>query len=118
MLTELQRILIRSLTTDEPLEALRRAGESASPELRERLNHIDAEGFRLSQVIVAKLRFERIYNGDVPLRKWFEQDPAAFTNAFRSYQRDVPPQEYFPQQEASCFREFCVRMGLMPREFS
>jgi hypothetical protein len=111
MLIELQRVLQAALTSDAPLEALRSAANGLPPEVRAVLDRLDPDGFVVSSLLVRKLRFERICRGDSAMERWFEREPARFTEIFREYNRDVPPREFFPQLEAQAFREFLRQKG-------
>ena len=112
MLTDLQRVLLRALTSATPDETLERESQSLSPEDRACVEAIDPEGFLLSSFLVRKLRFERICRGDTPMEEWFERDPERFTRIFEEYNREVPPTEYFPRQEAQAFREYCQKKNV------
>ncbi len=59
-------------------------GEEAIED-RERVERIDVDGFRLTALLVAKLRFERICRGDRSMEAWFHRDPQGFTRAYRAY---------------------------------
>ena len=111
MLIELQRVLQAALTSDAPLEVLRSAAGGLPPEVRAVLDRLDPDGFLVSSLLVRKLRFERICRGDSAMERWFEREPARFTEIFREYNRDVLPREFFPQLEARAFREFLRQRG-------
>jgi hypothetical protein len=64
---------------------------------------IDDDGFRLTALLVARLRFERLVQGNAEADRWFEEDPRAFADAFRRYHAEVPPTAFFPQHEARLF---------------
>lgn len=73
---------------------------------------VDRDGFALTALLIRKLRFERICRGSKRVEEWFERDPEAFTNAFRAYDAEVPPREYFPRQEADAFIAWCEKKGV------
>ena len=75
---------------------------------------VDPDGFELTRLIVKKLRFELIVRGDSDLEAWFDRDPAAFTAAFKAYDRAEPPRSWFPREEAEKFREWCESRNLLP----
>ena len=79
---------------------------------------VDPDGLELTRLIVKKLRFELIVRGDSAMEDWFDRDPAAFTEAFRTYDREVPPRSWFPREEAVKFREWCDSRNLGPRRAS
>lgn len=111
MLIELQRVLQAALSSDAPLETLRRESRHLPDAARAALERMDPDGFVVSSLLVRKLRFERICRGDSALERWFEREPARFTEIFREYNREVPPREFFPQPEARAFRDFLQRKG-------
>ena len=111
MLIALQRVLQAALTSETPLEALREAARGLPAEARAIVESIDPDGFVVSSLLVRKLRFERICRGDAAMERWFEREPARFTDAFCVYNREVPPREFFPQQEAAAFRTFLKSKG-------
>lgn len=112
MLIELQRVLQAALHSDAPLETLRDGARGLPDAARKILDAVDPDGFVVSSLLVRKLRFERICRGDTALERWFEREPARFTELFRAYNREVPPREYFPQPEARAFREFLRSKGV------
>lgn len=111
MLKDLQRVLARALTSDAPLEVLRREAASLSPEERAWIAAFDPDGVRLTGFIVRKLRFERICRGDSRAEAWFTRDPAAFVRAFKAYNAAVPSTAVFPREEAQAFRAWCGAHG-------
>jgi hypothetical protein len=112
MLIELQRVLQAALASDTPLETLREAARGLPAEARALLEQLDPDGFVVGSLLVRKLRFERICRGDSTLERWFDRDPAGFTEIFRVYNKEVPPREFFPQPEAAAFRDFLRRKGI------
>jgi len=68
---------------------------------------VDPDGLELTRLIVKKLRFELIVRGDAKMDAWFDLEPASFTDAFRAYDREVPPRSWFPREEAEKFRAWC-----------
>jgi hypothetical protein len=114
VLIELQRVLQAALSSDTPLETLRDGARGLPEEARKIVDTIDPDGFVVSSLLVRKLRFERICRGDTALERWFEREPARFTEFFRAYDREVSPREYFPQPEARAFRDFLLSRGVNP----
>jgi uncharacterized protein len=97
-----ERVITSSLCASDPAASLR-AMREVDPSLREHLAAIDDDGFRLTALLVARLRFERLVQGHAAADQWFEQDPRAFADAFRRYHAEVPPTAFFPQEEARLF---------------
>ncbi len=118
MLIELERALARAMASNEPLDTLKREAAALPADARALLERADPDGVRLGQLLVSKLRFERICRGDKRFEAWFERDPKAFTDAFKRYNVEVPPREYFPQQEAEAFLAWLERVAPpLPPEF-
>jgi len=63
--------------------------------------HVD--GVRLSALLVARLRFERLLHGSARAGEWFKRDSASFAEAFRRYHAAVPPTAADPPGEAALF---------------
>ena len=112
MLIELQRVLQAALASDTPLDTLREAARGLPAEAKAILERMDPDGFVVGSLLVRKLRFERICRGDTAMERWFDRDPARFTEVFRVYNKEVPPREFFPQSEAAAFRDFLRRKGI------
>lgn len=64
---------------------------------------VDADGVRMSALLVARLRFERLLRGSPDAKAWFDRDPADFAAAFRRYHAEVAPTAFFPAGEAALF---------------
>jgi hypothetical protein len=60
----------------------------------------DADGVRLTALLVARLRFERLLRGSRAADAWFSADAEGFARAFAAYHRAVAPRAFFPRQEA------------------
>jgi len=112
MLIDLQRALERALRSDTPLDVLRREAAELSPEDRAAVGRISADGFRIASFLVRKLRFERICRADTSVEDWFEREPDRVAGLFREYNRDVPPREFFPHEEARAFRAYLESRGI------
>lgn len=112
MLKDLQRVLVRALTSNTPLETLRAEKAALDDGDRATLDAMNAEHFLLSSFLVRKLRFERICRGDTKAEEWFARDPEGFTRAFEAYNAEIPPVEFFPRPEALAFRAWCRGRGI------
>ncbi|WP_437983851.1 hypothetical protein [Sorangium sp. So ce117] len=98
--------MARAMTAEDPVAALRAAAEDPAlpPALRKALLGADEDGVRMSALLVARLRFERLLRGSPEAEAWFDRDPADFSAAFRRYHAEVPPTAFFPPGEARLFR--------------
>ncbi|HYV45166.1 MAG TPA: DUF692 family protein [Myxococcaceae bacterium] len=104
-LEQLQRDLSDALRAEDPVASIRALSEASGllPSLRASLLAADPDGLRLTALLIAKLRFERVIRGSSAAGAWFDRDPAAFSAAFRRYHAAVPPSESFPAAEARSF---------------
>ena len=73
---------------------------------------IDEDGFRISALLVARLRFERLLNGHPAVPDWLDRDAAGFAETFRRYHAAVPPTAFFPPDEARTFTAWIAAMRL------
>lgn len=90
-----------AMASDDTLhEALRAAAAAVRP-----------AGVRLSALLVAKVRFERLVQGSTEASEWFDDDPAGFARAFRDYHEAVPPRSFFPAAEARAFEAWLDARG-------
>jgi hypothetical protein len=64
---------------------------------------VDADGVRMTALLIARLRFERLLRGSPEAEASFDRDPAAFAESFARYHADVPPRAFFPADEAALF---------------
>ncbi len=100
-----EALVARAMTAEDPVAALRAAAEDPAlpPVLRRALLGADEDGVRMSALLVARLRFERLLRGSPEAEAWFDRDPAEFSAAFRRYHAEVPPTAFFPPGEARLF---------------
>lgn len=103
-----EEFVARAMTAEDPVAALRAAAEDPAlpPALRRALLGADEDGVRMSALLVARLRFERLLRGSPEAEAWFDRDPAEFSAAFRRYHAQVPPTAFFPPGEARLFRRW------------
>ncbi|MGE3174182.1 MAG: hypothetical protein AB7O97_16255 [Planctomycetota bacterium] len=112
MLSHVQRALLAACAAADPVAHLR--GALAAPDAAERfttaeralLAAVDADGLRLTRLIVQKLRLERLLRGDPAAAGAFARDAAAFLAEFKRYCAAVPPTAMFPSEEAALFARF------------
>ena len=64
------------------------------------------DGFQLSALLVAKLRFERTQRGHPAFLRFFDEDPQGFTDAFRRFHAETPMMAYTQTEEAEAFLRF------------
>lgn len=100
-----ERMMARALTAPDPVAALRAAARDRrlAADLRRRLAAADEDGVRMSALLVARLRFERLLRASPTAEDWYDSHPAEFTDAFRRYHAAVPPTAFFPRAEADLF---------------
>jgi hypothetical protein len=99
------------LRAPDPATALRAAAKDPTVARWQRraFARADPDGVRLSALLVARLRFERLLRGCPEAEASFARDQAAFSAAFRRYHTDVPPTAFFPQAEAALYRQWVGR---------
>ena len=97
--------LADAMTARDPLAVLRGA-PGLSPEMHAALAQASPDGVRISALLVAQLRFERLIRGSGTSDAWFARDPAGFTASFRAYHAAVPPTAFSPWAEAALFEAF------------
>ena len=108
----LEAIFARVMTAPDPAVALQKAqrDKRLSAGLRRALSACDLDGVRLSALLIAKLRFERLLRASEQAEWLFRRDAAAFSALFESYHRSVPPTAFFPAAEAELFRRFLATL--------
>ena len=104
----LEAAVARALRAADPVAAFAELAGDAEldAELRARIAAADPRGVRVTALLVAKLRFERLMQGSREAADWFERDPAAFTDAFRRYHRRVAPRGRSPREEGVGFERW------------
>ncbi len=115
MLGDLQDRLLAVLSDADPVAALTRLltdPQGLTAEEVAALQQIDADGLRLTALIVVKLRFERLTLAAPELAALFAERPEEFVQLFREYAAAVPATAYFPSAEAALFREWYARRDL------
>ena len=105
-----EQVIARILRSPDPQMELsaRQKDRRLSRGLRNLLLGIDAAGLRITALLVARLRFERLLHGCPEAAQWFDKDTAVFADAFRCYHDEVPPTAWTPQQEAALWRRWTV----------
>jgi hypothetical protein len=106
-----ERLLMRALRAADPVAALRRGAKKLPAGLRQAITFADKDGIRITALLVARLRFERLRRGCSDAEAWFEEDPEGFAAAFREYHASVAPTGFFPHSEARLFRRWLRLRG-------
>jgi hypothetical protein len=110
VLKDLQAILLAACRQPDPADylaqVLAHAGDSLSDGERGMLRAASADGLRLTYVLVAKLRLERLLRGDPAAAAAARDSPAAFMQRFQRYCDAVAPAAVFPSEEAAAFAAF------------
>jgi hypothetical protein len=116
-MSRFERLYARALVSDDPVRALARAARDRrlDADTRRRLASVDADGVRMTALLIARLRFERLLRGSPEAERWFDSDPAGFAAAFRRYHTTVPPTAAFPAAEAALFASWRLDQGRMRR---
>ena len=93
----------------DPVTALRRlVADGGFPSwLEPMVPGLDPDGLRMTGLLIAKLRFERIINGSAAAAHWFVAEPATFAVACRGHHRALPPLDHGPRWEAESFAAWC-----------
>lgn len=104
-----ETLLAQALRSPEPARAIQRMCADIRLPLgfRKALAGVDADGVRLTAMLVAKLRFELLIQGSDEAAAWFERDAASFADMFRRYHHEVAPIAFFPAEEARLFLAWC-----------
>ncbi len=100
-----EELLQRVLRSPDPVLALRTEREKfpTNHPLATVLANIDADGLRVTSLLVARLRFERLIQGSDLASRWFDEDAEVFTQTFRKYHAETPMRAFFPREEAADF---------------
>ena len=67
---------------------------------------ISKDGWRMTHLILMKLRFERLINAVPSMEELFKKDQEQFMKIFRAYHSASPQSSFFPQEEIEKFMEF------------
>lgn len=113
MLRRMQEIVVRALTHTDPAGELKRIlSESTdlTDEERSALGRLDAEGLRLSHLLLYKIRFEQLLRGHHGVAELFARDPDEFMRLFRAYTAAVPSTSFLTDEEGQRFEDW--RRGL------
>ena len=102
-LAEYERRVAAAMRARDPVAAMR----AIYPD-------VDADGVRMTALIVARLRFERLLRGSPEAEASFDRDPAAFADSFARYHAEVPPRAFFPADEAALYDAWRDRTATPP----
>jgi hypothetical protein len=67
---------------------------------------ISEEGWRLTHLILMKLRFEKLTRALPELSRLFEENSELFMKKFCAYHKAHPPLSFFPHEELDSFISF------------
>ncbi|HKB16821.1 MAG TPA: hypothetical protein VKF62_12200 [Planctomycetota bacterium] len=103
-----------ALVSRDPVPLLDQAKADADlpAPLKEALAAADPDGLRLTALLVAKLRFERLIRGSSEAGAWFDRDPRGFTETFRRYHAQLPPTTSEPRGERVLFEKWLAERGI------
>ncbi len=96
-LTRLQHHLVHRIADSDSFDRL---DFGRFPEL----GHVDAEGYRLTTLIVRKLRFERLCSAHGGVARAFATNPRALLDSYERFVREVPPTGLFPSDDARAWQ--------------
>ncbi len=82
---------------------------SLPPEARDALSYVEPDGYRMTSLIVRKLRFERLCLVDEGFRNAFDANPQALVENFECFAKSVRPQAVFPQDDALAYHAWCQK---------
>lgn len=110
---QLEALLAQAMTAADPVAVLAQAAAATDcpAALRAALRSCDEDGVRMTALLIAKLRFERLLRACEEAEWLFEREPARFSELFREYHQTTPPTAFFPAEEARLFREFLRATG-------
>lgn len=111
MLSDVQHLLAHACWQREPHAWLQAQLAVATPgtlhaDERAMLLALDADGLRVTRILLQKLRLERLLRGDSVAAAALAADEVAFVARFRRYCDQVPPTAVFPSEEAALFAAF------------
>ena len=104
ILDQLQMALIEALYSDSPETELEKIKQDFAG--YDGIDQIQDDGWRLSHLLLIKLRFERLTRGNPALLELFERDPQGFTKQFKQYHKMNKANIFFPHEEANLFQDY------------
>jgi hypothetical protein len=106
-----EAFVAQAMRSPDPIGVLnaRRGDPALDGSERAQLAAIDDDGFRISALLVAKLRFERLLQGSPQAERGFELDAEAFAAVFREYHAQIPMRSPMPWDEARSFEQWVER---------
>jgi len=109
-LQEIEALLARILRQTDPVAALARVvTEKPLPRpVIAALGALAPDGLRITALLVARLRFERILRTSAQAEAWFDTDTAGFTAAFARYHAAVAPGAIDGEPEGARFERWCA----------
>jgi hypothetical protein len=109
-LKHFEQLVADALTSLDSAGKLERAARDASlPQwMRDAFRSARPDGVRISALLVAKLRFERVIQSSRHAAQWFERDARSFTAAFKRYLSSVSPSATLATDEGREFDAWCA----------
>jgi len=88
-----ETLVAEAMRSDDPVAGFSEVASDAKlcDALRDAARDVSADGVRLSALLVARLRFERLIQGSPEAAQWYDEDALHFTRAFRAFHRQEPP---------------------------
>ncbi|MDX2020044.1 MAG: hypothetical protein SF187_07365 [Deltaproteobacteria bacterium] len=105
MMDDYENILVHVLRARDPQGALASAIKALDDQhpLRAALAAINTDGLRMSALLVARLRFERLLRGSKEYRADWQLDPNSAAARFSAYHEASPLLAFSPKEEAKLF---------------
>lgn len=106
-----ERLLVTLMHAPDPVSAAARAArDPAVPRtLRAALARVNPDGLRMAQLLVARLRFERLLRGSRQAAALFDASPDDFAELFRRYHVEVPARAFLAADEADAWKRWLRR---------
>ena len=107
-LAQLEKVVATALCSADPAAALRTAQEDPAlpAAIRTALAHANTDGFAISALLIARLRFERLMQGCPLAIHWYASNAEEFTAAFKRYHTSTPSRFLMPSEEAATFERW------------
>jgi hypothetical protein len=105
-LRELQEEMLTKLYETDTDVSLKEFSEFMAQNTELKAEDISGEGWRLTHLILMKLRFERLNIALPEMEQMFKDQKESFMQMFYCYHRKHPSKTFFPAEEAEVFIKF------------